>query len=249
MKSKLLVLTLCLTLVLSVALIGPVTADAANMNKILGRHYYLLNLLGKKDGFGSHQAFDNPDRHTIFVPENTTGYNDGTSFGNLSLTDSITIQMMSGPEFAVIDGNGMDGNAVLQLESGKYYVFVTALAKPGTNGASRSADLNGWYYDDESNGLCYLLGSISISRSKRTPISENATDLFYIAWSHITGITGLTAAEIESALDAYGDYAIGDDVWIFDFLSMLQELNDTDYYFWQLHNSGLKHIQVRFYRQ
>jgi hypothetical protein len=55
---------------------------------------------------------------------------------------------------------------------------------------------------------------------------------------------------LEGYLDAYGDYAIGDEIWIFDFLTMLQDvLNDTDYYFWQLLNSGLKHIQVRFYWQ
>jgi hypothetical protein len=236
-------------MMLSVALFGPVTAEAANMNKMLGRHYYLLNILGKKDGFGSHQTFDNPDRHTIFVPEDTTGYNDGASIGNLSLTDSIIIRMMSGPEFAVMDGNGMDGEAKLQLERGKYYVFVTALGKPSKDGDSRSADLSGWYNDDEGD-LCYLLGSVSISRSKGKPVSEDATDLFYIAWSQIASITGLEDAEIESYLDEYGDYAIGDDVWIFDFLAMLQDVfSDTDYYFWQLHNSGLKHIQVRFYKQ
>ena len=249
MNNKPIVLTLCLTLVLSVALFGPVTAEAANMNKILGRHYYLLNILGKKDGFGSHQAFDNPDRHTMFVPEDTTGYNDDVTIGNLSVTDSIIIRMESGPEFAVLDGNGMDGEAKLQLEGGKYYVFVTALGKPSKNGALRNADVKGWYHDDDDN-LCYLLGSVSISRSKGKPVSEDATDLFYIAWSQITSITGLDDAALEDYLDAYGDYAIGDDVWIFDFLTMLQDvLNDTDYYFWQLHNSGLKHIQVRFYRQ
>ena len=126
MNSKPIVFTLCLTLVLSVALFGPVTAEAANMNKIWGRHYYLLNILGKKDGFGSHQAFDNPDRHTIFVPEHTTGYNDVMSLENLSLTDSILISMTNVPEFAVLDGNGMDGEAALQLEGGKYYVFTRA---------------------------------------------------------------------------------------------------------------------------
>lgn len=249
MSKKPLILTLCLTILLSVALINPVTAEAANMNKILGRHYYLLNILGKKDGFGSHQSFDNPDRHTIFVPEDTTRYNDGVSLGNLSLTDSIIIRMTSGPEFAVIDGNGMDGEAALQLEGGKYYVFITALGKPSKDGDPRSADVTGWYQDDEG-GLCYLLGSVSISRSKGKPVTEDATNLFYIAWSQIASITGLDDAAIEGYLDAYGDYAIGDDVWIFDFLTMLQDVyNDTDYYFWQLHNSGLKHIQVRFYRQ
>lgn len=249
MNSKPIVLTLCLTIVLSVALFGPVTAEAANMNKILGRHYYLLNILGKKDGFGSHQAFDNPDRLTIFVPEDTTGYNTDVDVGNLSLTDSIIINMMSGPEFAVIDGNGMDGDAALQLEGGKYYVFVTALGKPGKNSEPRSADVTGWYNDDEGD-LCYLLGSVSISRSKGKPVTVNATDLFYIAWNQIASITGLTDSDIEDYLDIYGDYAIGDDVWIFDFLTMLQDAyDDTDYYFWQLHNSGLKHIQVRFYRQ
>ena len=51
--------------------------------------------------------------------------------------------MTSGPEFAVLDGDATDdGNASLQIQTGKYYVFVTALAKPGG-----SADLKDWYYD------------------------------------------------------------------------------------------------------
>ena len=143
----------------------------------------------------------------------------------------------------------MDGEAALQLEGGKYYVFVAALGKPSKDSDPRSPDITGWYNDDEGD-LCYLLGSISISRSKGKPVTVDATDIFYIAWSQIVSITRLTDADIEGFFATYGDYAIGNDVWIFDFLTMLQDIyRDTDYSFWQLHNSGLKHIQVRVYRQ
>jgi hypothetical protein len=198
--------------------------------------YYVLNILGKKEGWDPNGSFDNPDRHTIFVPEYTAGSNVGVNYGNLSVEDSVLIWMTSGDEFAVLDGNACDdGNASLQIGSGKYYVFVTALGKPGGD-----ADLKGWYYDDEG-AYCYLLGSVNIKRERGKPVWEDATDLFYIEWRQIV------ALGLEEAATIYG-FTPGEPVWIFDFLKFLEDVySDTDYYFWQLINRGLKHIQVRFY--
>ena len=86
-KSMVLFLTLMLTLP---ALASP--AMAASPNKELGPPTYVLNVLGKKDGWSPNGDFDNTDRHTIFIPE----------YGECD------IYMTSGPEFAVIDGNAVD---------------------------------------------------------------------------------------------------------------------------------------------
>jgi hypothetical protein len=229
-----------------------------NPNKILGNPYYVLNILGKKDGWDPKGTFDNPDRHTMFVPEDTTGVNLGEDpiGGEVDITNSVVIWMTSGQEFAVIDGDGTDGEASLQVEGGKYYVFLTALGKPGG-----LADVDGWYYDDEGElgQYCFMLGTVRISRSKGKPQWENATDLFYIDWATVFDMLVtmyMNSGEIyEDAvalalakLSEYG-YNINDNIWIFDFLEILKEVfDDTDYYFWKLTNSGLKHIQVRFYK-
>jgi len=77
--------------------------------------HYNLNLIGKKR-IGSG-GFSNPDRHTIMVP----------------LEGSTTIKMTLGTEFAVIDGNGLDGECSFQMPSGegtRFKVYLVSLGKP-----------------------------------------------------------------------------------------------------------------------
>jgi hypothetical protein len=145
---------------------------------------------------------------------------------------------MSSPkkcDFAVLDGSAFDdGNVSLQVGSGKWHVYVIALAKPG--GKSK---LQGFYYDNEGNA--YLpMGEIQPTREKGQPVYVNATDLFYIdyAWLEVN---------YPQAIIDFG-LAEGEPLWIFDFLNWLAETSgDTDYYFWKLDNKGCKHLQMRFY--
>lgn len=238
---------LVLTITASAYLI-PTTAQGSNPNKIHGAPVYVLNILGKKSDWKSQGDFDNPDRHTIFIPENTSewflesGMSSG-SYGNLTADGTVLIWMTSGPEFAVLDGNSLnDGNASLQVESGHWYVYVVALAKPGGNGT-----LNGWYYDNEGNA-CYRLGEVlKMPREKGEPVWVNASGLFYITWQQLLAL-GYTE---EQLVTYFGTGQVGQPVWIFDFLNFLAENSispDTDYYFWQLDNNGDKHLQVRFYK-
>jgi len=213
-----------------------------NPNKIHGSPAYVLNILGKKSDWKGQGDYDNPDRHTIFVPENTSewGKTPG-SYGNLSADNTVLLWMTSGPEFAVLDGNAFDdGNASLQIENGRWYVYVVALAKPGGH-----SDLNGWYYDNEGNA-CFRLGEVKrIKRFKGQPVWVNTTDLFYISWERLLAL-GYTEDELKLY---FGEERAGQPVWIFDFLKFLEAAyGDTDYYFWQLNNNGNKHIQVRFYK-
>ena len=273
MNKVTMVSALLLALVMSMSLIVPVMAAKNTWpNKVLGNQFYTLNILGKKDGWDPNGSFDNPDRHTIFVPEDTFGIDvdlygpDGTTVVE-TIEDSAVIWMTSGTEFAVLDGDGTDGEAALQIERGKYYVAIAALGKPSNDnkGEAREADLYGWYFDDEGElgdppVYLYLLGEINIKREKGQPRVEDITYLFEIDYATVLEkLThmimdqnpGMTEAEAQviarDILEDYG-YFPDDMIWIFDLLEMLDALGDTDYYFWQLKNSGLKHIQVRFYK-
>jgi hypothetical protein len=217
-----------------------------NPNKLHGSPVYVLNILGKKSDWNGQGDYNNPDRHTIFVPQNTTewyeltGITPGT-YGNLTADGTILLWMTSGPEFAVLDGNALDdGNASLQIENGKYYVYVAALAKPGGD-----STLDGWYYDNEGSA-CYKLGEIKrIPREKGQPLWIVTTDLFYITWEQLLAL-GYTPEEL---ILYFGEEQVGQPIWIFDFLQFLEDTyGDTDYYFWKLDNNGNKHIQLRFYK-
>ena len=136
-----------------------------------GAHYN-LNLIGKKDNWPGGGSYNNESRHTIFVPEDTTGY--FTPNGK----PGITIWMTQGEEFAVIDGNGCDGEAAFELGSGHYDVYVVAKAKP--NG---DTDITGWgwvYYETNGGEYYFEVGTVNVGGHSGKPKWKNATDLFYV---------------------------------------------------------------------
>ena len=139
-----------------------------------GTHFN-LNLVGKKSGWSGGGTYDNPDRHTIFVPQYTTGYL--TSNGQ----PGITIWMTQGTDFAVLDGEAItDGDASFQLGPGHYKVYVVASAKPGG-----TTDITGWYYDVTTNSYYLSTGTVTVSRSGGKPQWKDATGLFYVSGSWI----------------------------------------------------------------
>ena len=96
--------------------------------------HYNLNLIGKKADWSGGGSYNNPDRHTMFVPQNTTGFiptpgdDDTTGVPDLP---GIKISMTQGAEFAVLDGNAFDdGECAFQLAPGHYKVYIVAKAKP-----------------------------------------------------------------------------------------------------------------------
>lgn len=235
MKVKTGIIILTTLVLLMPTLTISIEASRSNPNKIHGSPEYVLNILGKKSDWNPQGSFDNPDRHTIFVPENTTEWLE--LYGQQMGIDEVRIWMTSpkGADFAVLDGNAFDdGNASLQLGSGRWYVYVVALAKPG--GKSK---LEGFYYDKDNNAYL-LLGEVHPKRIKGQPVWENATDLFYIDYAWLE-------THYPDAI-AYFGLAPGQPLWIFDFLNWLSEVHgETDYYFWKLDNNGCKHLQVRLY--
>lgn len=249
----------------------PVNAQNGNNNpnKILGSPEFVLNILGKKDGWNPEGDFNNPDRHTIFVPEN------GDT--NISITQA---PRKSGEPFAVLDGNGCDEDgAKLQLGDGYFAVYIVALGKPGGAGST----LEGVVPDPETGEALLYLGALDTKSLKphgKQPVWGDYTSLFYITEAQMIeyfmalGLDTITATDLASLIMSYfigignympdvdpDDLIITPGIWIFDFFDFIvevlptlleelgiesPELNYGEYY-WDLKNKGIKHLQVRFY--
>ena len=204
-------------------------------------YHYNLNLIGKKDNWPGGGNYTG-DRHTMFVPEDTSGLK--FTVGNRDF-EGIKISMTSSVEgFAVIDGNWFDNEeCAFQLGPNKYQVYIVAKAKPAKkNEADYITNITGWVYaEDEATHtpLLYLdLGTVTVKKSKKW---TNATYIF----------------EVEASQDPFG--LVGtDDMWVFEYLSKLEAYfkdpgsipfieDPFTEYFWQFDNKGNKLIKVRFY--
>ena len=192
--------------------------------------HYNLNLIGKKIDWNDHENFNNPDRHTMFVPLDTTSleFTVGTE-ETFPPLDGIKISVTSSDEgFAVIDGSWFDdGECAFQIGPEKYNVYIVAKGKPGGN-----ADITGWVYAKATDEYLFPIGHINVSRSKKW---KDITDIFYVSAD-------------EEPDDIFLIQPGDDDVWIFDYLSDLADADYTDAeYFWQLVNNNIRLIQIRFY--
>jgi hypothetical protein len=207
-----------------------------------GAHYN-LNIIGKKSDWNGGGSYDNPDRHTMFVPEDTTGWfiptpgDDDTT--NVPDLPGIKIEMTQGDEFAVLDGNAFDdGECAFQLAPGKYEVWITAKAKPPKPGEDYYTNIGGWVFasDDEGDNYYYNIGSVMVKKNLGW---LDATDIFYVSctedWFELVECNG-------------------DGMWVFDYLNFLTGYDfgdDPDItdaaYFWQYDNHGNKLVKVRFY--
>jgi len=224
---KLIAIVLVAVLVLTLAVgSGLALADKPNNNgpkpgtDFNGPHYN-LNLIGKNKVMPGD--YNNPNRHTMFVPQDTT------DFSTPNGEDGITIWMSQGSEFAVIDGNATDGEGSFQLAPGKYKVYIVAKAKPGGY-----TNITGWVYYYLLGEQYFPIGTVNVGGHSKKPKWKDATHIFYVS----------------SSEDPFGMVpANGLGMWVFDYLAWLAaqpDVTDTAY-FWQFDNRGNKLIQVRFY--
>jgi len=212
-----------------------------------GAHYN-LNIIGKKAEWNGGGSYDNPDRHTMFVPEDTTGWfiptpgDDDTT--NVPDLPGIKIEMTQGAEFAVLDGNAFgDGKCAFQLAPGKYKVWITAKAKPPKPGEDYYTNIGGWVYAYdvvEGDSYYFNIGSVTVRKNSGW---QDATELFYVSCTE----DWFNLVELELECDGLG-------MWVFDYLNFLTGYNFGDApditdaaYFWQYDNHGNKLVQVRFY--
>jgi len=200
-------------------------------------YHYNLNLIGKKanwPGGGNYEG----NRHTMFVPEDTSGeiFTVGTE-GTFDPLDGIKILMTQGDKFSVVDGNWFDdGKCAFQLGPGTYRVFIVAKAKPGPDPDGYYTNITGWVYCQALNEYLLDIGKIKVSK-KLSKKFEEITDLFYVS-------------DTEEAAGGLDLILPGDpDVWVFDYLNLLKTLDgyQNAEYFWQYQNFGNKLIKVRFY--
>ena len=245
---------------LATTIIIPINAKSPN--KEMGAPpSYVLNVLGKKNEWGANGGFDNPDRHTIFVP--------------LEGSTKITVTQASpgtDADFQVLDGNGFDGECSLALAQGYYKVYMAALGKPAKNGQPAEADIAS-YVENQDYEILVELFSDSISRSKGTPQWEDFSKILYMSYEDINSFflqyfesVGVPYDTPEDWADYYADqvwnwfvdagliFNIGgtDCIWVFDFLeyldSALSEVGEGTEYYWTYNNNGLRHLQIRFYK-
>ena len=229
-----LALTLCVTPVL-----------AAKPGTDFNGPHYNLNLIGKNKVMPG--AYDNPDRHTMFVPLDTTDMEfDINTPNNLDQESmsGIKIEMTQGEEFAMIDGNATDGYGAFQLGPGKYHVYIAVKAK-SPKFENPYTDITGWVeaYDNLGQLWYYIdVGDVQVKKNKN--FWTDATDLFFVTTNEddFGFVTGTEA-----------DYIQGLGIWMFDYMAGLDAWITDDYdfsdlaYFWQFDNKGNKLIQVRFY--
>jgi hypothetical protein len=203
--------------------------------------HYNLNIIGKKADWSGGGSYNNPDRHTMFVPEDTSGWIIETpgdeETTNVPDLDGIRIWMTQGSDWAVLDGNAFDdGECAFQLAPGHYKVYIVAKAKPPKPGEEYYTDITGWVYAADDNGAAYYydIGYVRVTKSKKW---KDATDLFYVSPGE----------------DYFG--IISADMWVFEYLSFLTAYDFGDdlpdiidaAYFWQFDNHGNKLVKVRFY--
>ena len=209
-----------------------------------GAHYN-LNIIGKKADWSGGGSYDNPNRHTMFVPQDTTGWtiltprDDDTT--NVPDLPGIKISMTQGAEFAVLDGNAFDdGECAFQLAPGKYEVWITAKAKPPKPGEEYYTNIDGWVFasDEYGDNYYFNIGSVNVKKKEGW---IDATHIFYVSctedWFGLVACNGLG-------------------MWVFDYLSFLKAYDfgdDPDItdaaYFWQYDNHGNKLVKVRFYKR
>jgi len=212
--------------------------------------HFNLNLIGKNKEMPGD--YDNPDRHTMFVPLDSTGMtfpiNTPNNQDNVSYMQGIKIEMTQGSEFAVIDGDATDGLGNITIGPGKYWVYIAVKAK-SPKYPDAYTDITGWVeaYDNLGALWWYVpIGQVSVSKNGKW---TDATGLFFIT----EGEDPFGFVEI-SGIDPVGNYGI----WVFEYMAGLDSWYEDssgtapyDFssvaYFWQVVNSGNKLIQVRFY--
>jgi hypothetical protein len=225
------VMILSVTALMSVMADKPEDKTTGNGIDLTGEHYN-LNIIGKKSDWNGGGSYNNPDRHTMFVPENSSTFSYKTPDGDIH-NGSVGIEFCRGNEFAVLDGTAFDdGWCQFQIPKGNFEVYITCKAKPGY-----TSDIGAWVYAENETGSWFHMnvGEIEVKGRKFV----NCTDIFTVSPSE----------------DAFG--ILNGSMWVMDYLDYLENYDFSTMenydnitqamYFWDLQNNGNKLIKIRFY--
>ncbi len=178
-----------LVVVMLATTIGVVTtALAAAGGNQPGKLAYNLNIIGRPNNYNG-SGDDNGSRHTIFIPLKTENYVDPCSTtGGQNKPDAdiipatlptkgVSLNIVAGDSFSVLDGDATDKSATLQVpydpatDNPVYNVYALAKGKP-----DGCLDLEAYNY---AGGVLVFLGSVDIDRSRGKPQRINLTNFLY----------------------------------------------------------------------
>ncbi len=214
-------IALAVALIFAVGLVLPALAAAAPVDKGNGAPngaHYNLNIIGVPKDKNMPQGLGGG---VIFV-----------GLGKTEQTVTSRINLVQGDDFAVLDKDGTDGSATLQLmdpfpddvspgintgEEAVYKIYIRALGKPGG-----SAEITSGFVDENGATWLSLESVIATSMKGQTKFSDQTLKLTTI-YVDIT----------DDGVDNPVRYNLfGNPLWD---------------YFWQYENSGLKLLQMRIY--
>lgn len=199
-------LSLAIVLALAAIITTPAFALASTGNGAPNGAHYNLNIIGTKEKNGDMTGGGN----VIFV----------------KLWGADTrINLVQGDDFAVLDKDGTDGSATLQLmdpypgttTDAAYTIYVRALGKPGGFMGMTTG------FTDENGADWYSIESVNLTRTKGQAKFTDKT------------------LELTTILVDMTDDGINNPVRINLFDNSLYS------YFWDYDNSGLKLLQMRIY--
>ncbi len=253
------VIAILITTVLVTGLIATPVLAAPKPKPPSGPHYN-LNIIGKKADFNPKDGFNNPDRHTIFVPEDTTGfkylnpaYDEGIDPPEEEYIEgSVKIEISQNKsldDIAITDGTAFDGDGTCAIEvpDKVYTIWICAKAKPNPNDGPIIDGMV--FYDDLTNEWLFSIGQITVHRNW-----QDANDLLYVLASEDATGLGIVGA------NPLGATIYPEGMWIFDYLAALDATIDNSgdgsgidteqmEYFWNYDNNGSKLVKVRLYER
>ncbi len=204
-----------------------ITSAFATKWQVHGKHYG-LNILGVAKG----KEVGDSKGHTMFVKLN--GH-----------TKIIMTQAEDG-EFLVVDRNGTDGTAEFNIAPGYYNVYAIARGRPG---GKAKLEASGEFQDALDGSVVFLLGTVNLTRDKKSPQSLNINELLYVDVTLCTAIFDPTPGSPNSGDEVCIETTTYTDTWVFDIDELLA-------YWWDYYNGedpdgnpvdGIKQLQVRFY--
>ncbi len=168
--------------------------------------HYSLNIIGVARDKTAPMTGDNG--HRIFVP----------------LWGNPKIMLSEGPDFAVLDANGTDGEAAFELPNPDpdgdgttvYSVFARALGTPGGKSLTTTCATDPF----DGSEVCSVI-TLTLQRGKGKSTFDNVSKYLLYIYADIDG---------DGVLDRVG---------LFD--------GGLQGYFWDYDNQGLKLAQLRFY--
>ena len=190
--------------------------------------HFNLNVHGVPSGV---DKFENdsigPGRHTVFIPIDGVDLNISYRFDftlnwtveDCDATEDGTVKIVLPAYFYNdTDGDGIDED---KLRVAYYMCYVVGLGKPteGTILIVPEAVFN-----DTLTLFTFNQDKLEVTRKRGQPQWQNATDLFFVDAYYWNG-TG------------YEEYL---DTWVFD-------VPGLEGYWWDVSNTGIKHMQIRFY--